>query len=219
MRLRGEAVRGDRPLLAVLDYGIGNLHSAQKGFSHVGADTRLTDDRGLIRDACGVVLPGVGAFGPCMRALRAAGLDEVAMDRIGAGVPFFGICIGMQMLFAGSEEAPDIDGLGVFNQSVRLLPDTVKRPQIQWNRLNATTEHPMLAGLGDDAWVYFVHSYAAEISEDVIATCDYGGPVAAAIARDNVWAAQFHPEKSGAVGMQILSNFVSYAAEATRVAA
>ena len=208
-----------RPLLAVLDYGIGNLHSAHKGFSQVGADTRLTADRGLIRDACGVVLPGVGAFGPCMRAMRAAGLDEVAMDRIGAGVPFFGICIGMQMLFSGSAEAPEVDGLGVFAQTVRLLPDTVKRPQIQWNRLNATTEHPMLTDLGDEAWVYFVHSYAADPGEEVIATCDYGGPLTAAVARDNVWAAQFHPEKSGATGLRILSNFVAYASAAAEVAA
>ena len=214
-----EAVAGDRPLLAVLDYGIGNLHSAHKGFSHVGADTRLTADRGLIRDACGVVLPGVGAFGPCMKALRDAGLDEVALDRIDAGVPFFGICIGMQMLFAGSTEAPEVDGLGVFPQMVRLLPDTVKRPQIQWNKLTYHREHPMLNDLGDDAWVYFVHSYAADGGEEVIATCDYGGPVTAAVARDNVWAAQFHPEKSGATGMRILSNFVAYASDAAKVAA
>ncbi len=208
-----------RPLLAVLDYGIGNLHSAHKGFSHVGADTRLTADRGLINDACGVVLPGVGAFGPCMRALRAAGLDEVALDRIGAGVPFFGICIGMQMLFAGSTEAPEVDGLGVFPQMVRLLPDTVKRPQIQWNKLDVHREHPMLTDLGDEPWVYFVHSYAADGGEEVIATCDYGGPVTAAAARENVWAAQFHPEKSGAVGLRILSNFVAYASDAAKVAA
>ncbi|MCY3849533.1 MAG: imidazole glycerol phosphate synthase subunit HisH [Acidimicrobiaceae bacterium] len=208
-----------RPLLAVLDYGIGNLHSAYKGFSHVGADTRLTADRGLIRDACGVVLPGVGAFGPCMRALRERGLDEAALDRIEAGVPFFGICIGMQMLFAGSAEAPEIDGLGVFPQLVRPLPDTVKRPQIQWNRLNVHREHPMLADLGDEAWVYFVHSYAPDAGEEVIATCDYGGPVTSAVARDNVWAAQFHPEKSGATGLRILSNFVAYADDKARAAA
>lgn len=214
-----EAVAGDRPLLAVLDYGIGNLHSAFKGFSHVGADTRLTADRGLISDACGVVLPGVGAFGPCMKALRARGLDEVALDRIDAGVPFFGICIGMQMLFAGSEEAPEVDGLGVFTQMVRLLPDTVKRPQIQWNKLNVHREHPMLTDLDDEPWVYFVHSYAPEDGEEVIATCDYGGPVTAAVARDNVWAAQFHPEKSGAVGLRILSNFVAYAGDAAKAAA
>lgn len=208
-----------RPLLAVLDYGIGNLHSAHKGFSHVGADTRLTADRGLIRDACGVVLPGVGAFGPCMRALRSKGLDEVALDRIDAGVPFFGICIGMQMLFAGSAEAPEIEGLGVFDQLVRPLSDTVKRPQIQWNKLKVHREHPMLTGLGDEPWVYFVHSFAPEAGEEVIATCDYGGPVTAAVARDNVWAAQFHPEKSGATGLRILSNFVAFASDTAKVAA
>lgn len=212
-------VADDRPLLAVLDYGIGNLHSAQKGFSHVGAEAILTADRGLISDACGVVLPGVGAFGPAMRALRAAGLDEVAMDRIDAGIPFFGICIGMQMLFSGSTEAPDMPGLGVFAQQVEQLADTVKRPQIQWNKLDVVKEHPMLAGLGDEAWVYFVHSYAPGVGEEVIATCDYGGPVTAAVARDNVWAAQFHPEKSGAVGLRILANFVAYAGDAARVAA
>ncbi len=210
---------GDKPLLAVLDYGIGNLHSAQKGFSHVGAEAILTADRGLISDACGVVLPGVGAFGPAMRALRAAGLDEVAMDRIDAGVPFFGICIGMQMLFTGSTEAPDVAGLGVFPQQVELLPDTVKRPQIQWNKLDVVKDHPMLTDLDDEAWVYFVHSYAPPGGEEVIATCDYGGPVTAAVARDNVWAAQFHPEKSGAVGLRILANFVAYAGDAAKVAA
>lgn len=212
-------VPADKPLLAVLDYGIGNLHSAQKGFSHVGAEAILTADRGLISDACGVVLPGVGAFGPAMRALRAAGLDEVAIDRIDAGVPFFGICVGMQMLFAGSTEAPDVAGLGVFAQQVELLPDTVKRPQIQWNKLDVVRDHPMLIDLGDEAWVYFVHSYAPAGGEEVIATCDYGGAVTAAVARGNVWAAQFHPEKSGAAGLRILANFVAYAGDAARVAA
>lgn len=210
---------GDQPLLAVLDYGIGNLHSAQKGFSHVGAEAVLTADRGLISDACGVVLPGVGAFGPAMRALRAAGLDEVALERIDSGVPFFGICIGMQMLFTGSTEAPDMAGLGVFPQQVELLADTVKRPQIQWNKLDVVREHPMLADLGDEAWVYFVHSYAPPGGEEVIATCDYGGAVSAAVARDNVWAAQFHPEKSGAVGLRVLANFVAYAGDSAKVAA
>ena len=210
---------GDRPLLAVLDYGIGNLHSAQKGFSHVGAEAVLTADRGLIGEACGVVLPGVGAFGPAMRALRAAGLDEVALERIDSGIPFFGVCVGMQMLFAGSTEAPDVAGLGVFCRQVDLLADTVKRPQIQWNRLDVVKDHPMLSGLGDEAWVYFVHSYAPGAGEEVIATCDYGGPVTAAVARDNVWAAQFHPEKSGAAGLRILANFVAYVAEAAGVAA
>lgn len=208
----------ERPLLAVLDYGIGNLHSAQKGFSHVGAKAVLTADRGLIADACGVVLPGVGAFGPTMKALRDTGLDGVALERINAGIPFFGICVGMQVLYAGSQEAPNVKGLGVLSQQVRLLPDSVKRPQIQWNRLNICSQHPMLANLGDEVWVYFVHSYAPEATDEVIATCDYGGAVTAAVARDNLWAVQFHPEKSSATGLRILANFVAYVRDKAMVA-
>ncbi|MEQ8841325.1 MAG: imidazole glycerol phosphate synthase subunit HisH [Acidimicrobiales bacterium] len=206
-----------RPVIAVLDYGIGNLHSAHKGFEHAGADTRLTADKAIIDAADGVVLPGVGAYGPCMQALRASGLDEIALERIAAGVPFFGICIGMQLLFAGSTEAPGVDGLAVFDREVIEIPDTVKRPQMQWNKLDRRGEHadhPMLAGLDDDAWVYFVHSFAAVDGPDVVATCDYGTDLVAAVARDNVWAAQFHPEKSGGNGIRILRNFVDLAAQA-----
>lgn len=203
-----------RPLIAVLDYGIGNLHSAHKGFEHAGADTRLTADRGLIESADGVVLPGVGAYGPCMVALQASGLDEVALGRIEAGVPFFGICIGMQLLFAGSDEAPGVAGLGVFDRQVREIPPTVKRPQMQWNVLDHRVTHLMFDGLPDEAWVYFVHSYAAEDGADVVATCDYGTDLVAAVARDHVWAAQFHPEKSGTNGIRILANFVAAAGAA-----
>lgn len=212
-----EPSASDRPLLAVLDYGIGNLHSAHKGFEHAGADTRLTADEGLIRDADGIVLPGVGAFEPCMRALRDRRLDEIALERIDAGVPFFGICIGMQVLFAGSDEAPGCAGLGVFDRRVRIIPATVKRPQMQWNVLAIARPHPMFAGLPDEPWVYFVHSYAADHGADVIATCDYGAPLVAAVARDNVWAAQFHPEKSGHNGLAILANFVQAARTGVRV--
>jgi imidazole glycerol-phosphate synthase subunit HisH len=198
----------DRPLIAVLDYGIGNLHSAHKGFESAGADTRLTADPSLIAEADGVVLPGVGAFGPCMRALHDTGLDAVALERIEAGVPFFAICIGMQLLFRGSEESPGCAGLGVVDRDVVEIPPGVKRPQMQWNRLHSRREHPMFDGLADDPWVYFVHSYAGVDGDDVIATCDYGGDLPAALARDNLWAAQFHPEKSGANGLRILHNFV-----------
>lgn len=198
-----------RPVIAVLDYGIGNLHSAHKGFEHAGADTRLTSDLAEIRAADGVVLPGVGAYGPCMAALERVGLAEVALERIEAGVPFFGICIGMQLLFTGSEEAPGITGLGVFDRSVTAIPDTVKRPQMQWNVLERRGGHPMFDGLPEESWMYFVHSYAAADGDDVIATCDYGADLVAAVARDNVWACQFHPEKSGDKGIQILRNFVA----------
>ena len=200
------------PIIAILDYGIGNLHSAHKGFAHAGADARLTRDPAEIAQADGVVLPGVGAFGPCVDAIRAAGLDEIALERIDAGVPFFGICVGMQVMYAGSDESPGVPGLGVFAETIREIPDTVKRPQMQWNIIERTVpDHPMFAGLDDEAWVYFVHGYAAEAGPDVIATCDYGDHLVAAAGRDNVWAAQFHPEKSGHNGVQILRNFVDVA--------
>ena len=196
--------------VAVLDYGIGNLRSAQKALQHVGADARLTDDPELVAQADGVVLPGVGNFGRCIDALRARGLDEVALDVIDAGRPFLGICVGMQMLYAGSDESPEVAGLGVLPERVRLLPEGVRRPQMQWNVLDRRDGGAMFAGLPDPAWVYFVHSYAAEDSDDVVATCDYGGAVVAAVARDRLWATQFHPEKSGATGLAVLANWVRH---------
>ena len=197
----------------MLDYGIGNLRSAQKAFEHVGADARLTADLVEIDAADAVVLPGVGAFGACMNALHASGLDSVALDVVADGRPFMGICVGMQMMYAGSDENPDHKGLGIFDRSIHLLPPTVKRPQMQWNRLHAVVDgHPMLRGLVDP-WVYFVHSYAAEGGDEVIATCDYGTDVTAAVARDNVWATQFHPEKSADAGLTILRNFLAWASE------
>ena len=194
--------------IAVLDYGIGNLRSAQKALEKVGADARLTTDPDEVSAAAGVVLPGVGHFGRCIEALRQSGLEEPARAAIDAGTPFLGICVGMQLLYDGSDEAPDVKGMGVLAGMVRLLPDGVKRPQMQWNRLDHRPT-PMLAGLEDAVWMYFVHSYAPETSGDVVATCDYGGPVVAAVVRDNLWATQFHPEKSGAVGLRLLANFVA----------
>ena len=198
----------DRPLVAVLDYGIGNLRSAQKALARAGADARLTADTGLAADAAGVVLPGVGAFGRCAEALRVTGLEPVARDAVASGRPFLGICIGMQLLYDASDETPGVAGLGVLPGTIRLLPDTVKRPQMQWNRLHARRPSKLLEGLGDDPWVYFVHSYAAEDGDDVTATADYGGEVAALVERGNVAATQFHPEKSGANGLRILANWV-----------
>jgi glutamine amidotransferase len=204
--------------LAVLDYGIGNLRSAQKAFEHVGADARLTADLAEIDAADAVVLPGVGAFGACVDALAESGLGDVALAVIAEGRPFMGICVGMQLLYASSDEDRSHRGLGVFDRGIHLLPDDVKRPQMQWNRLVIAPdarEHPMFVGI-EDPWVYFVHSYAAEAGPEVIATCDYGGPVTAAVARDNVWATQFHPEKSAATGLAILANFLRWASgEAT----
>ncbi len=199
-------------MLAVLDYGIGNLHSAQKALQHVGADARLVTTPEEAEGAAGVVLPGVGAFGACMDALHRSGLDAVARAAVDAGTPFLGICVGMQLLFEGSEEDPTAEGLGILPGRLRRLPDTVKRPQMQWNLLEfIRPEDPLLADLGADPWVYFVHSFAVEPSGSTLATCDYGGPVVAVEGGENIWATQFHPEKSGPVGLQILRNFVGIA--------
>jgi imidazole glycerol-phosphate synthase subunit HisH len=214
--------RPDRPLVAVVDYGIGNLHSAHKALERMGADARLTADAGLIADAAAVVLPGVGAFAACMNALRTAGLEQPVLDATSSGRPFLGICVGMQMLFTRSDEpGPDgapVDGLGVIPGVVRWIPPGVKRPQMQWNRLEVVhRDDPLLEGLGgasDAAWVYFVHSLHG-VPDDpsvVAATCDYGGPVNAAFRSGEVFATQFHPEKSSAAGLRLLGNFVGVAA-------
>jgi glutamine amidotransferase len=200
-----------RPLVAVLDYGIGNLHSAQKAIERMGGDARLTTDAGLVADADGVVLPGVGAFGACMAALRESGLAQPALDAVASGRPFLGICVGMQMLFTDSEEDPDASGLGVIPGTITWIPPGVKRPQMQWNRLSLrSADDPMLRDLGDGAWVYFVHSLHGVPNDPdvVVATCDYGGELNAAFRLDNVFATQFHPEKSGRSGLQLLANFV-----------
>jgi glutamine amidotransferase len=195
------------PKIAVLDYGIGNLRSAEKALQYVGAAARLA-----------VVLPGVGAFGACARALRESGLDTVALGAIEAGVPFLAVCVGFQLLYDGSDESPGEEGLGVFEGQVGALAAGVKHPQMQWNQLqvvgaSADDGGPTpLQGLGEAPWVYFVHSYAPPVGPETVAVCDYGGPVAALVARWNLWGAQFHPEKSGRSGLALLSNFVALAA-------
>jgi glutamine amidotransferase len=199
------------PLVAVLDYGIGNLSSAQKALVRTGADARLTRDPGLVSDADGVVLPGVGAFGACMDALRESGLEPVVHAAVASGRPFLGICVGMQMLFDASDEDPTHTGLGVIPGRVVSIPDTVRKPQMQWNELHVRVADPVFAGLPAVPWVYFVHSYAAQPDDAsvVIATCDYGAELTAVVRRENVVATQFHPEKSAADGLAMLGNFVS----------
>jgi glutamine amidotransferase len=205
------------PLIAVLDYGIGNLRSAEKALQRGGADARLTADPGLVAAAAAVVLPGVGAFGACMAALRGSGLHDIALDAVASGRPFLGICVGMQMLFDGSEEDPGVAGLGVVPGTVRWIPPGVKRPQMQWNVLDVHRPDPLLDGLGPASWVYFVHSLHG-VPDDpsaVVATCDYGGPLTAVVRRGNVVATQFHPEKSGTTGLALLQQFVTLASGAT----
>jgi glutamine amidotransferase len=199
-------------VVAVVDYGIGNLHSAHKALDRLGADARLTADPDEIAGADGVVLPGVGAFGACMNALRSAGLEQAVLDAVASGRPFLGICVGMQMLFSGSEESPDVSGLRVIPGRIRWIPPGVKRPQMQWNRLRILDpDETMFRGLGDEPWFYFVHSLHG-VPEDpavVVGTVDYGGPINAAFRLDNVFAVQFHPEKSATAGLGLLGNFVA----------
>ena len=199
------------PLVAVLDYGIGNLSSAQKALVRTGADARLTRDPQLVAQADGVVLPGVGAFGACMDALRAAGLESTVHAAVDSGRPVLGICVGMQMLFDASEEDPTHSGLGIIPGRVEAIPAGVRRPQMQWNELLVKRDDAIFDGLPEDPWVYFVHSYAARPLDAsvVIASCDYGAELTAVVRRDNLVATQFHPEKSAADGLRILENFVA----------
>jgi glutamine amidotransferase len=204
------------PRIAVLDYGIGNLRSAEKALQHVGASARLVDEAASVEAADAVVLPWVGAFGACARALRESGLEDPARAALAAGVPFFGVCVGFQLLYEGSVESPGTPGLGVFRGTVTPLPPGVKHPQMQWNTLEARGrgEPAPLRGLGPHPWVYFVHSFAPPVGDETVAVCDYGGPVAALATRGPLWGAQFHPEKSGATGLALLANFVAMAAMA-----
>lgn len=203
-----------RTRVAVLDYGIGNLRSAQKALERVGADAVLTSDSSVAENADAVVLPGVGAFGACMSALRSAGLETVVHDAVASGVPFLGICVGMQMLFDASDEDPHATGLGIIPGVVSWIPESVPRPQMQWNQLQLRGSDPLFNGLGDEPWMYFVHSlHGVPIDADhVIATVQYGDTLNVAFRKGNVSATQFHPEKSAAAGLALLENFVRSAA-------
>lgn len=209
----------DGPRIAVLDYGIGNLRSAEKALQHVGAAARLVSDPSEVEAADAVVLPGVGAFGACARALGESGLEPAARAALEAGVPFLAVCVGFQLLYEGSVESPGASGLGVFNGSVERLPAGEKHPQMQWNQLIPTPDVDGLVlvplrGLGERPWVYFVHSFVPPVGPETRAVCDYGGPVAALVMKGNLWGAQFHPEKSGKSGLGLLANFVALAATA-----
>ncbi len=205
-----------RPFIAVVDYGIGNLRSAEKALCRAGADARLVRSGRELGQADGVVLPGVGHFGRCSQALQESGLWAPTLDAARSGRPFLGICVGMQLLYEGSDESPGSAGLGIFGGKVAPLADSVRRPQMQWNLLQVArpVDAPsgpsrLLRGFEAGAWVYFVHSYAPPVGPETVATCDYGGTVAAAAEDGNVWATQFHPEKSSKVGLGILANFVA----------
>ena len=196
-------------MIAVIDYGMGNLRSVSKAFEAVGHQAVVTRDSHVIGNASHVVLPGVGAFGDCMANLEKSGLIPVIMDSLHSGKPFLGICLGMQLLFEGSDEAPGVKGLGFFKGQVRLLHTELKIPHMGWNKLELRSPSPLLEG-AEGEYVYFVHSFHAEPEDKSIITsvCDYGMEVTASVGRGKVQAFQFHPEKSSRVGMRLLKNFV-----------
>ena len=198
-------------MIAIIDYGMGNLRSVQKGIERVGFAAEVTRDRARIESAAGVVLPGVGAFGACMDNLRAFGLTDTVRNVITNGTPFLGICLGMQLLFEESEEFGSVPGLGIFPGRVVRFPDQpdLKVPHMGWNQITKRQDPPHLRGIDDGAFVYFVHSYYVRPADPSLTatSTDYGVEFTSAIARDNVFATQYHPEKSQAVGLKILENF------------
>lgn len=196
--------------IVIIDVGIGNLRSVQKAFEHLGATPTITDDPFVVADADAVVLPGVGAFGDGMDGLRSRALDKTVLDVIERGIPFFGICVGLQLLFEESEEMGRHHGLGVFPGRIARFSTHLTVPHMGWNQIEQRGSHPLLAGVPDGAFAYFAHSYHVVTDDQpiVVATTDYGGLFPSVVARDNVWAIQFHPEKSQQVGLTLLKNFV-----------
>ncbi len=200
-----------RPV-AIVDYGVGNLRSAQKAFEHLGQGAEITSDPDRIAAAPGVVLPGQGAFGTCMRNLTAAGLVEPVVQAARSGRPFLGICVGMQLLFEESDESPGVRGLGLFAGRVVRFPRDPERkvPHMGWNQLRLVRRVPALSQVADGDWVYFVHSYHPLPADPAVVTTttSYGFDFVSSVGRDNVWAGVFHPEKSQRVGLRLLDGFV-----------
>ena len=199
-------------MVAIIDYGVGNLFSLQSSFAAIGQEAVVTADPAIIRRADKVLLPGVGAFRDAAEKLKKSGMDAVVKDEAARGKPLLGVCLGMQMLFDKSYEYGEYEGLGLLRGSVRpiadVIPPELKIPHIGWNALRFTRQTPLFGRIHDGDCVYFVHSYyAADCAESIVATTEYGGVLTAAVAQGNVYGCQFHPEKSGDVGLNILRAF------------
>ena len=197
-------------MIGIVDYGVGNRRSVEKAFEKVGAPVALSSDAGELRECSGIVVPGVGAFPEAMRRLRASGLDALVHERYEAGVPVIGLCLGMQLLFESSSEHEGSEGLGLLpGRIVKLRADGLKLPHIGWNTVRWTRSSPLIEGLPDPAAFYHVHSFVPHPAEDddVLGVSEYGSPFVSVVARDNVFGAQFHPEKSSTHGLALLANF------------
>ncbi len=194
-------------MIAIVDFKAGNLASVKKAFDRIGADSIITSDPDQVRVAAKIVLPGVGHFG-ATQMLEQLGLRNALMDSAQAGRPLLGICVGMQWLYSGSEEAKDVPGAGLIAGDCSRFAAVAKCPHVGWNTLKQARPSNLLRNIPDEAFVYFTHSYRAPLTHETIATCDYGCSFSAAVERQNIFGVQFHPEKSGEAGLQILRNFI-----------
>lgn len=199
-------------MIAIIDYGAGNIQSVSKALKHIGCDCFITNKKDEILSADGAVLPGVGSFGDTVDSLNKYGIKEAVIEFINSGKPFLGICLGLQLLFPGSEESEGAEGLGVFDGTITKIPnsDGLKIPHMGWNSLKITKDSRLFKGIEENPYVYFVHSYFLNAADKsiVAAQTEYGVTIDAAVEKGNVFATQFHPEKSGNTGLRILKNFV-----------
>ena len=205
-------------MIAIIDYDAGNIKSVQKAIEYLGEEVAITRDPEVILNASGVILPGVGAFGDAMEKLYKYNLVEVVREVVSKKIPFLGICLGLQLLFESSDETPGVEGLGILEGKIKRIPekDDLKIPHIGWNSLSYPNKGRLYNGIEEESYVYFVHSYYLEAKEPeiVVATTDYGTCIHASVEKGNVFACQFHPEKSSSVGLKILENFLKISKEA-----
>ncbi len=198
-------------MIAIIDYGAGNIQSVSKAFKHIGCDAFITRDREQILKADGAILPGVGSFGDTMDTMNAYGIKDTVIEYTESGKPFLGICLGLQLLFPASEESPNAKGLGIFDGTITKIPsgEGLKIPHIGWNSLDIKKKDGLFKGIENNPYVYFVHSYFLNATDKSIvsAQTEYGVTIDASVERGNVFATQFHPEKSGETGLKILRNF------------
>ena len=199
-------------MIAIIDYGAGNIRSVSKALKHIGCDCFITNKKDEILSADGAVLPGVGSFGDTVDSLNKYGIKEAVIEFINSGKPFLGICLGLQLLFPGSEESKGAEGLGIFDGTITKIPsgEGLKIPHMGWNSLKITNDSRLFKGIEENPYVYFVHSYFLNAADKsiVAAQTEYGVTIDAAVEKGNVFATQFHPEKSGNTGLKILKNFV-----------
>ena len=204
-------------MVAIIDYDAGNIKSVEKAIQFLGEEAIITRNAEEILSASSVILPGVGAFGDAMEKLHKYNLIPVIQEVVEKQIPFLGICLGLQLLFEKSDESPGVDGLGILQGEIKRIPDKeeLKIPHIGWNSLKFPNEGRLYQGIAEDSYVYFVHSYYLEAKEDeiVVATTEYGTKIHASVEKGNVFACQFHPEKSSFVGLKILENFLSISKE------